>query len=294
MGVSLNGRAKCNGRPMVAARNMLLNPSLRLAREPAPPTTIRSELARSRSALVALSGGVDSSVVALLAYQALGSKAVAVTLSGPAVSSHETQSATEVALAIGIPHLILTSDPLSDSRYAKNPVNRCYFCRSHEGGLLRTWGDQHAIELYLDGIHADDFGDDRPGLQAMNEHGFRHPLAEAGWTKADVRAFARAAELPTWDRPSNACLASRIAHGQPITAPLLERVAKAEEWLTARGFRRARVRVSGDHVRVEVDPPDVPRLQSKNIATPLWEVLAHLGFTSVEIDPNGYRSRSDA
>ncbi|MCI4352534.1 MAG: ATP-dependent sacrificial sulfur transferase LarE [Thermoplasmata archaeon] len=273
---------------------MLPNLSSRSLREPVPAASIVSQLAGRRSALVALSGGVDSSVVAFLAYEALGSNAVAVTLSGPAVSSQEIDSATNVARAIGLPHVFLTSDPLVDPQYAANPTNRCYFCRRHEGGLFRAWGEEHAIELYLDGVHADDLGDDRPGLQAMNEHGFRHPLAEAGWTKADVRAFARSKELSTWDRPSNACLSSRIAHGQLITAPLLDRVAQAEVWLSGRGFRRARVRVSGDRARVEVDPDQVPRLQLTTNAEPLREVLVGLGFATVEIDPNGYRLRSNA
>ncbi|MGA7860229.1 MAG: ATP-dependent sacrificial sulfur transferase LarE [Thermoplasmata archaeon] len=259
--------------------------------EPVAPSAIEASLADGRRALVALSGGVDSSVVALLAHQALGPNAVAVTLTGPAVSPEELDSARNVARAIGIRHVLLTSDPLSDSRYAENPTNRCYFCRNHEGDLLRAWGQAHGIEVYLDGVHLDDLGDDRPGLQAMNEHGFRHPLAEAGWTKADIRAFARSAGLPTWDRPSNACLASRITHGEDITAPLLDQVARAEEWVSARGYRRVRVRVSGGRARVEVDPDEVPELQAEVI--PLREALTALGFASVEIDPNGYRPRSN-
>jgi len=273
---------------------MVLNSPIRAAPAPASAEMIRSELAHSRSALVALSGGVDSSVVALLVFQALGSNAVAVTLTGAAVPSQEVRSAAEVAGTIGIEHILLPSDPLSDARYAGNPSNRCYFCRSHEGQLLRTWGAGRAIELYLDGVHLDDLGDDRPGLQAMNEHGFRHPLIEAGWTKVEVRNFARASGLPNWDRPSNACLASRVAHGQLITASLLDRVGQAEDWLSARGFRRARVRVSGDRARVEVDPAEVPRLQATANALPLEEVLHGLGFAVVEIDPNGYRPRSNA
>lgn len=275
-------------------RSMTQDPTRDLLREPSTPASIVRELATRGAALVALSGGVDSSVVALLAHRALGSRAVAVTLSGAAVSSREVESATEVARAIGIRHVVLRSDPLSDARYAANPTNRCYFCRTQEGGLLRAWGEQHAVELYLDGVQADDLTDDRPGLQAMNEHGFRHPLAEAGWRKEHVRAFARQEGLPSWDRPSNACLASRIAHGQQITAPLLNRVAQAEEWLFLRGFRRARVRVSGEHARVEVDPAEVPRLQSTTTAESLREALLALGFASVEIDPNGYRPRAGA
>jgi pyridinium-3,5-biscarboxylic acid mononucleotide sulfurtransferase len=273
---------------------MSLSSSPGALRGPAPPSAIRASLVAGRRTVVALSGGVDSSVVALLARQALGANAVAVTLTGPAVSSEELESARQVARTIGIEHAVLTSDPLTDARYAENPTNRCYFCRSHEGDLLHAWGTENRIEVYLDGIHLDDLGDDRPGLQAMNEHGFRHPLAEAGWRKVDVRAFAHQADLPTWDRPSNACLASRISHGQTITAPLLDRVARAEAWVAARGYRRVRVRVSGDRARVEVDPDEVRRMLAAPEAVTVREALVGLGFSSVEIDPIGYRPRSTA
>ncbi|MFZ0831213.1 MAG: ATP-dependent sacrificial sulfur transferase LarE [Thermoplasmata archaeon] len=260
----------------------------------AAPSVIEARLSAGGPTLVALSGGVDSSVVAMLAHRALGAKSVAVTLTGPAVSSEELGSARAVARRIGIRHVVLTSDPLSDDRYAENPTNRCYFCRNHEGDLLRKWGTENSVEVYLDGIHVDDLGDDRPGLQAMNEHGFRHPLAEAGWSKMEVRAFARSEGLPNWERPSNACLASRITHGQLITVPLLERVGRAEEWLAARGFRRVRVRVVGDHARVEVGSDEVPRLLEATNAEPLREALLGFGFASVEIDPAGYRPRLNA
>jgi pyridinium-3,5-biscarboxylic acid mononucleotide sulfurtransferase len=265
---------------------------LGLRREPLSASDIVTRLAGLRSALVALSGGVDSAVVAYLAHKALGPKAVAVTLTGAAVSPSEVESAEQGARTIGIEHVLLASNPVSDSRYAENPTNRCYFCRNHEGGLLRDWGLSRSIDTYLDGIQLDDLGDDRPGVRAMNEHGFQHPLLDAGWTKAEVRSFARSSGLPVWDRPSNACLASRIAHGQPISTSLLEQVARAEEWISSRGYRRVRVRVSGAHARVEVDPEDVPDLLAE--ALPLREALATLGFSSVEIDPNGYRSRPNA
>jgi pyridinium-3,5-biscarboxylic acid mononucleotide sulfurtransferase len=229
-------------------------------------------------------------VVALLAHRALGPQSVAITLRSPAVSADELSSATLVARAIGIEHIVLTSDPLSDGRYVENPTNRCYFCRHHEGDRLTRWGREHAFEVFLDGVHLDDLGDERPGLRAMNEHGFQHPLAEAGWTKADVRVFARDSGLPNWDRPSNACLASRIAHGQPVTVSLLDRIARAEEWVSALGYRRVRVRVSGEAARVEVDPAEVPRLRSD--ASSVEKALTGLGFSSVEIDPDGYRPRA--
>jgi len=273
---------------------MVLTPSALPVHSSAAPSAIEARLSTGGTTLVALSGGVDSSVVALLAHRALGPRAVAVTLTGPAVSSEELESAQAVARRIGIRHVVLTSDPLSDDRYAENPTNRCYFCRNHEGDLLRQWGAKNSVEVYLDGIHLDDLGDDRPGLRAMNEHGFRHPLAEAGWSKTEVRAFARAEGLPNWDRPSNACLASRITHGQLITGPLLERVGHAERWLAARGFRRVRVRVAGDHARVEVGPEEVPRLLEASNAGPLREALLGFGFASVEIDPDGYQPRLNA
>lgn len=260
--------------------------------EALPASAIVARLATGGPALVALSGGVDSSVVALLAHRALGSRAVAVTLTSPAVPADERESAGRVARAIGIEHVLLESDPLVDARYTENPTNRCYFCRNHEGDRLQAWGAAHGVAVYLDGIQLDDLGEERPGLRAMNEHGFQHPLADARWTKADVRTFARAADLPTWDRPSNACLASRIAHGQLITAPLLDKVAQAEEWVSARGYRRVRVRVVGDRARVEVDPDEVPELQTE--ATLVREALRGIGFSFVDIDPKGYHPRSNA
>jgi pyridinium-3,5-biscarboxylic acid mononucleotide sulfurtransferase len=259
---------------------------------PLPASTIVGRLANGGPAVVAMSGGVDSSVVAWLAHRALGEKSVALTLTGPAVSSDEVETAARVAEQIGIRHFLLRSDPLADSRYAENPSNRCYFCRNHEGTLIREWGQKHSYEVFLDGVQRDDFGDDRPGLRAMDEHGFRHPLAEAGWNKAEVRGFAHRAGLPNWNRPSNACLASRITHGQLITAPMLEKVAQAEAWVSSRGYRRVRVRVVGDSARVEVDPDEVENLQSE--ATGLREALARLGFATVEIDPSGYRPRANA
>lgn len=261
------------------------------ARAPWTAGQVVAHLTRGGRTLVALSGGVDSAVVASLAFRALANDAAAVTLTGPAVSDSEVDEAARVAAAVGIRHVVLASDPLSDSRYAENPSNRCYFCRRHEGSLLRDWGAAHAIESYLDGIHLSDLGDDRPGIQAMDEHGFRHPLVEAGWSKSEVRAYAREAGLPNWDRPSNACLASRVAHGQPVTLEVLDRVAQAEAWLTAQGFRRVRVRVAGTAARVEVDPAEVPRLLGATASVPLHDALQRLGFTRVDVDPQGYRSR---
>ncbi|MGD0256471.1 MAG: ATP-dependent sacrificial sulfur transferase LarE [Thermoplasmata archaeon] len=259
------------------------------------PTDDRSvvrRIADGGPAVVALSGGVDSAVVAALAFEALGAEAVAITLRGPAVSHAEVERAVRVAAEIGVRHELLTVDPLERPEYRANPTNRCYFCRSVEAGRLLTFGAEWGARQYLDGIHVDDLSDDRPGLRAMDEAGFRHPLADAGWTKADVRRAARARRLGNAEQLSDACLASRVTHGQPIDAGLLARIEAAETVLLTRGFRRVRVRVRGNDARIEVDPSEVLRLSSHPLSSEVLASVLRLGFRSVEIDPNGYGHRS--
>jgi pyridinium-3,5-biscarboxylic acid mononucleotide sulfurtransferase len=252
------------------------------------------ELRTGGASVVALSGGVDSAAVAALAYRALGARAQAVTLAGPAVASEEVERARHVASTIGIAHEVVTVDPVADPRYRSNPSNRCYFCRSVETRAIREWGRPRGFVRYLDGFHLDDLGDDRPGIRAMDEAGFGHPLVWARWRKPDVRAFARTAGLPNWDAPSDACLASRIRHGQEVTVPLLGRIEVAERALRAHGFRRVRVRVDEDRARVEVDAAEVPRLLAEPLGSVVRAELRQLGFTDVELDPAGYPSRANA
>jgi uncharacterized protein len=244
--------------------------------------------------LVAMSGGVDSSVVAALLVRALGAEAWAVTLTGPAVSASEVERAVDVARHLGIPHALVPVDPLASSEYRANPSNRCYFCRQVETSTLAAWGAAHGIFRLIDGIHRDDQSEDRPGIRAMDEAGFRHPLADAGWGKAEVRAFARSVGLPNADQPSDACLASRVRHGQAISAELLGRVAEAEANILGRGFRRVRVRVEGRAARVVVDPSETDRLLSEPTASQVRAELAQIGFEPVSLDPNGYRWRPSA
>ncbi|MHB8352786.1 MAG: ATP-dependent sacrificial sulfur transferase LarE, partial [Thermoplasmata archaeon] len=195
------------------------------------------------------------------------------------------------ARAVGISHEEIGADPLGLEEYRKNPSNRCYFCRKVETEALQRFGSSRGILQYLDGVHVDDLGDDRPGLVALEEAGFLHPLLRAGWNKTAVRAYARARDLPQWDRPSNACLASRIAHGQEITAELLGRIDAAESAVRRHGFLRVRVRVAGATARVEVAPDEVGRLREETIESAVRRELGGLGFPSVEIDPRGYPAR---
>jgi len=263
--------------------------SLSAAPVPRPESEIVARIASGGPALVAMSGGVDSSVVAALAAEALGAHALAVTLEGPAVARAEVDRARAVARAIGIEHAVLAVDPLERVEYRANPSNRCYFCRSVETATLRDFGGRRGVEQYLDGVHVGDLAEDRPGLRAMDEAGFVHPLLWGGWTKSDVRRAARERGLPNWDQPSDACLSSRVAPGEPITIELLRRVEAAEAVLLERGFRRVRVRVAGRGARIEVGEEELERLRGSSLAEEIVARVSALGFAPVTIDPRGYR-----
>ncbi len=242
---------------------------------------------------MALSGGVDSSTVAALARTALGEQLVALTVTGSAVSGDEREVAARVAANLGLRHRFVEAEPLADAAYRANGADRCYRCRTVEGRAIRAVGEREGAVQFLDGLHLDDLGDDRPGIRAMDEAGFAHPLLWAGWRKHDVRSYARAVGLPNWERPSNACLASRVARGEPISGDLLERIDRAEGLLRERGFRRIRVRVQGGSARIEVGAAETGRLQERRLQEELTGLLLGLGFRSVSFDPIGARPRGE-
>ena len=258
---------------------------------PAAPASVEARLRQGGPAVVALSGGVDSAVVAALASAALGRDATAVTITGPAVAESEVTRARAVASHLGLAHELLVVDPVAVEEYRANPSNRCYFCRRSETGAIRRWSEGRGFRQFLDGVHRDDLADDRPGLVAMDEAGFTHPLLEAGWGKLEVRRYAAERGLPNRDAPSDACLASRVAHGRPISVELLARVERAESVVHALGFGRVRVRTDGRSARIEVDPAEVPRLAEAAVADAVTQRLTDLGFEAVSVDPAGYRSR---
>ena len=239
--------------------------------------------------VVAFSGGVDSGVVGALAHARDPSGVLLVTFTGPAVAREEVDRAVRTARFIGAPHRRVPLDPVNDRRYASNPLDRCYFCRSLEGDALASLARSEGFPWVLDGIHRDDLGDDRPGVRAMDERGIRHPLLEAGLGKADVRALAREIGLPNWDTPSNSCLASRIRTGEPITREMLTRVEAAEAILHREGFRQVRVRTSQGMATLELDPQELPRLAIGGLLPRIAEEVRRLGFTEVTVDPEGYR-----
>ncbi len=267
---------------------------------PAPrsaPAEVEQIVARLRAggpAVVALSGGVDSAVVAALALEALGPRACAVTVTGPAVASSEVRRAREVAAFLGLEHHLLGAELLADPEYVANGADRCFFCRRGETHAIRRWSDGRGFLQFLDGIQSDDLGDRRPGIAAMEAAGFDHPLVRAGWGKREVRALARARGLPNRDAPSEACLASRIRHGQSVTLELLRRVERSEARLYELGFTRVRVRTDGRSARVEVDPEEVRHLLSPPTAARATSALLEEGFVEVTLDPDGYGRHAGA
>ncbi|HLA46185.1 MAG TPA: ATP-dependent sacrificial sulfur transferase LarE [Thermoplasmata archaeon] len=249
------------------------------------------EAARQRGrVLVAYSGGVDSGLVARIVYDAIGEDALAVIGDAESLSRRELQEAKANAEEIGIPFRIVAVSELASEDYRQNPTNRCYFCRAGLADTLLKIVDQENYSAIADGINASDLGDYRPGIQAMNEAGVWHPLLEFGLAKPDVRALARDLGLSFYDKPSNACLSSRIPHGTPITVELLRTVEAAEDYLRDRGFRQVRVRHHGPTARIEVLPEEIPRLRA--IHGEIAGALRSLGFREAVIDPAGYRARA--
>jgi uncharacterized protein len=248
---------------------------------------IVADLAARGSALVAFSGGVDSAVVAALAFKALGERAVAVTAAAETLAGVELDQARRAAAEIGIRHEVTTYSELSDPEFVANPGYRCYVCQGMRMGTMQRLAGEWGYAVVCDGTNASDPGPDRPGLRAVRENGVYSPLLAHGVEKLAVRAIARRLGLSVWDRPANACLSSRIPHGQLVTLGKLRRIEAAEEILIRHGFRVIRVRHDGGLARVEVDPAEVARLAS------LWgevePALRALGFERAAFDPRGYR-----
>lgn len=242
------------------------------------------------SVVVAYSGGVDSTLLLKLAHQRLGQQAIAVTAVSASLPGHERRLANEIACQIGARHDWIESHEIQDSRYSANPANRCYYCKTNVFADLRAYADAHGFRHIIDGTNADDVGDHRPGREAARQHGVRSPLQEAGFTKMEIRQLARALDLPNWDKPAAACLASRVPYGTPITLEVLSQVEKAELALLQLGFNQLRVRHHESIARLEVPVAEFERVLSQRTA--ILQALQQVGYAYITLDLAGFRSGS--
>jgi pyridinium-3,5-biscarboxylic acid mononucleotide sulfurtransferase len=242
---------------------------------------------------VAFSGGIDSTVVAQAAFVALGDRAVAVTADSPSVPRAEIEDARRLAARIGIEHRTVATDEFGDPNYVRNDGTRCYFCKSELYSRIEQLLPELDAEFICSGANLDDRGDYRPGLKAAAEHRVRHPLLEAGCTKADVRALAHDWGLPTWDKPASPCLSSRLAPGVEVTRERTAMIEAAELYLRGLGFRDCRVRLhEGGLARIEVPTDGLARLAEPSVREALARRFKELGFQFVTLDLEGFRSGS--
>lgn len=245
-----------------------------------------------RQVLVAYSGGVDSAYLAYIAHDELGDDGICFLGMSPSVSEFQREEAISTAREFGFNFETLETKEIENAHYSANPTNRCYFCKSELYEKLRRIASERNIPFVLDGTNADDLRDVRPGRTAATEKHVRSPLAEVGLSKSEIRELSRAAGLPTWEKPSSPCLASRLAYGVPVTIERLTKVEAAEKVIRELGFREFRVRVHGELARIEISPAELENALNKEFAGLVSKKLTDIGFKYVTLDLKGFRSGS--
>jgi len=251
---------------------------------------LQALFAEMERALIAYSGGIDSTLVAKVAFDVLGDRALAITAISPSLLTEDLEEACIQAQEIGIAHELVETHELENPNYAANPVNRCYFCKSELHDTLKPLALQRGYPYVVDGVNADDLSDYRPGIQAAKERGARSPLAEVGITKLEVREIAKHLGLSCWDKPAQPCLSSRFPYGEEITVAKLQRVGRAEAYLRKMGLKTLRVRSEGDTARIELPPESIKEFVLTTDLPTLVDKFQSLGFVYVTLDLEGFRS----
>ena len=253
---------------------------------------LKDVLLRLERVLVAYSGGVDSTLLLKVSRDVLGNEVVAVTTSSRTYPDRELEEAKEIAKMLGVRHVIIETHELENDKFASNPPERCYYCKNELFSKLWEIARKFRLNHVLDGSNSDDVNDYRPGARAAEEHGVRSPLREAGLTKDEIRALSREMNLPTWDKPPAACLASRFPYGSRITPEKLSQVEKAENVIRAVGIKQVRVRHHGNTARIEVPPADFRKLLNTCTSGQIVQEMKRLGYDYVTLDLEGYRTGS--
>jgi uncharacterized protein len=253
---------------------------------------LTTKLAGLNSALVAYSGGVDSAYLAWAARKALGDKMLAVLADSPSLAEFQKQNAIEFARSFGIPLEVIATDEFNDPDYLQNNPDRCFHCKDELFFKLEAIAAQRGFNAIIYGVNADDVRDFRPGHRAAAAHGVQSPLLDSGITKADVRALAKQAGLPVWDRLASPCLSSRVAYGTPVTIQNVKTVENGEDAMRQLGFREFRVRHHGELVRIEVSPDELPKALDREMAKRFTEIFKKLGYKYVTLDLQGFRTGS--
>ena len=243
------------------------------------------------SVLVSLSGGVDSALVAYAAFLALGKKSFAVTADYKTLSKEELDTSKKIADEIGIKHIIINYNELDNPNFVKNESNRCFYCRDELSEKLIQTAKQFQVDVIVDGTHIDDLGDYRPGIDALRKNGIKSPLLDVNLSKDEIRKICKDVGLTIYNRPSNSCLASRIPWGQRVTAERLARIEMGETMIKQlTGFQQVRVRDLDGTAKIEVEPDNILLIYNKNYLEQIIKKLQMIGFSSVIIDPDGYRT----